>query len=58
MSYPKVPQQISDPISENLAKLAEIFPAAVNYTGAFELGKDADSVESTFLNWIKLSLTE
>lgn len=27
--YPKVPQQISDPISENLAKLSELFPAAV-----------------------------
>ena len=27
--YPKVPQQIYDPISENLAKLSELFPAAV-----------------------------
>ena len=34
--YPKVPQQISDPISENLAKLAELFPAAVK-DGALDL---------------------
>jgi adenine-specific DNA-methyltransferase len=27
--HPQVPQQISDPISENLAKLAALFPAAV-----------------------------
>lgn len=34
--YPHVPQQISDPISENLAKLAELFPAAVK-DGALDL---------------------
>jgi adenine-specific DNA-methyltransferase len=34
--YPQVPQQISDPISENLAKLSELFPAAVK-DGALDL---------------------
>jgi len=28
------------------------------YEQAFEIGKDADSVERMFLNWIKLSLTD
>lgn len=36
MTYPQVPQQISDPISENLARLAELFPAAVK-DGALDM---------------------
>ena len=59
--YPKVPQQISDPISENLAKLAELFPAAVMdgaldvealraELGDFEEIKPGD--ETYELNWV------
>lgn len=59
--YPKVPQQISDPISENLAKLAELFPAAVKdgaldlealraELGEFEEIKPGD--ETYELNWV------
>lgn len=59
--YPKVQQQISDPISENLAKLAELFPAAVKdgaldmealraELGDFEEIKPGD--ETYELNWV------
>jgi len=59
--YPKVPQQISDPISENLAKLSELFPAAVKdgaldmealraELGDFEEIKPGD--ETYELNWV------
>jgi len=59
--YPKVPQQISDLISENLAKLAELFPAAVKdgaldvealraELGDFEEIKPGD--ETYELNWV------
>lgn len=61
MSYPQVPQQLSDPISENLAKLAELFPAAVKdgaldvealraELGDFEEIKPGD--ETYELNWV------
>jgi adenine-specific DNA-methyltransferase len=57
----RVPQQISDPISENLAKLAELFPAAVKdgaldvealraELGDFEEIKPGD--ETYELNWV------
>jgi len=57
----RVPQQISDPISENLAKLAELFPAAVKdgaldvealraELGDFEEIKPGD--ERYELNWV------
>ncbi len=57
----RVPQQISDPISENLAKLAELFPAAVKdgaldlealraELGEFEEIKPGD--ETYELNWV------
>ena len=60
-SYPQVPQQISDPISENLAKLRELFPAAVKdgaldvdalraELGDFEEVRPGD--ESYELNWV------
>jgi adenine-specific DNA-methyltransferase len=59
--YPNVPQQISDPISENLAKLAELFPAAVK-DGCLdiealraELGefKEVQPGDETYeLNWV------
>jgi adenine-specific DNA-methyltransferase len=59
--YPRVPQQISDPISENLAKLAELFPAAVKdgvldvealraELGDYEEIKPGD--ETYELNWV------
>ena len=59
--YPHVPQQISDPISENLAKLAELFPSAVKdgaldvealraELGDFEEIKPGD--ETYELNWV------
>ena len=59
--YPKVTQQISDPISENLAKLSELFPAAVKdgaldvealraELGDFEEIKPGD--ETYELNWV------
>jgi adenine-specific DNA-methyltransferase len=59
--YPKVPQQISDPISENLAKLSELFPTAVKdgaldvealraELGDFEEIKPGD--ETYELNWV------
>jgi adenine-specific DNA-methyltransferase len=59
--YPQVPQQISDPISENLAKLSELFPAAVKdgaldvdalraELGDFEEIKPGD--ETYELNWV------
>lgn len=35
-TYPQVPQQISDPISENLTKLRELFPSAVK-DGALDM---------------------
>lgn len=61
MSYPQVPQQLSDPISENLAKLSELFPAAVKdgaldmdalraELGDFEEVKPGD--ETYELNWV------
>jgi adenine-specific DNA-methyltransferase len=57
----RVPQHISDPISENLAKLAELFPAAVKdgaldvealraELGEFEEIKPGD--ETYELNWV------
>jgi len=57
----RVPQQISDPISENLAKLSELFPAAVKdgaldvealraELGEFEEIKPGD--ETYELNWV------
>ncbi|MDF1862131.1 MAG: site-specific DNA-methyltransferase [Verrucomicrobiales bacterium] len=59
--YPTVPQEISQPISENLQKLAELFPAAVK-DGALdvealqeELGDFAEiqpGDEKYELNWI------
>jgi adenine-specific DNA-methyltransferase len=59
--YPQVPQQISDPISENLAKLRDLFPAAVK-DGALdlqalraELGEFAEvqpGDETYELNWV------
>lgn len=59
--YPKVPQQISDPISENLERLAVLFPAAVKdgaldldalraELGDFEEIKPGD--ETYELNWV------
>jgi adenine-specific DNA-methyltransferase len=59
--FPHVPQQISDTISENLAKLAELFPAAVKdgaldiealraELGEFEEIKPGD--ETYELNWV------
>ncbi len=59
--YPQVPQQISDPISENLAKLAKLFPSAVKdgaldveslraEFGDFEEIKPGD--ETYELNWV------
>lgn len=60
-NYPHVPQQIFDPISENLAKLSELFPAAVKdgaldmealraELGEFEEIKPGD--ETFELNWV------
>jgi adenine-specific DNA-methyltransferase len=59
--YPKVPQQISDPISENLTKLRDLFPAAVK-DGALdvealraELGEfeEVNPGDETYeLNWV------
>ena len=60
-NYPKVQQEISDPISENLAKLAELFPAAVQdgalnmealraELGEFKEIKPGD--ETHELNWV------
>jgi adenine-specific DNA-methyltransferase len=61
MSYPQVSQQLSDPISENLAKLSELFPAAVKdgaldvealraELGDFEEIRPGD--ETYELNWV------
>lgn len=57
----RVPQQISDPVSENLAKLADLFPGAVK-DGTLdvdallaELGefKEIQSGDETYeLNWV------
>jgi adenine-specific DNA-methyltransferase len=60
-NYPQVPQEISNPISESLAKLADLFPAAVKdgaldvealraELGDFEEIKPGD--ETYELNWV------